>query len=121
MSELKIIFPEPEVVVLGGKEIKIYPVKLRDFELYGKEAGALMGALDSLNAEQLLKYAASHSAGIKKVLSRTTSLSTWQSRSLESTVAVQLFVEVIRVNSSFFGEALPEMVRALSGALSSNA
>lgn len=120
MSELKILFPQPEVIELSGKRIKIYPVKLRDFELYGKEAGALINILDSMGSERLLKYAHEHAHGIRKVLSRTTGLSAWQIRRLPAPAAVQLLLEVVRVNSSFFGEALPEMVRALSGALLSS-
>jgi len=121
MSELKILFPEPATVEVCGKPVSIYPVKLKDFELYGKEALALMNAMDALDSESLLKYAAAHSAGIRRVLARTTDLSFWRRSRMESTVAVQLFVEVVRVNSGFFAEALPGMARALSGALSSSA
>jgi len=121
MSELNILFPKPVVAEVGGKSVKIYPVKLMDFELYGKEAVALMGALDQLTSERLLRYADDHSAGIRRVLLRTTSLTWLQVRRIDSVTAIQLFVEVVRVNSGFFGEALPGMVRALSGALSSSA
>lgn len=121
MSELNILFPKPVITEVCGRSVSIYPVKLIDFELYGKEAVALMGALDQLTSERLLRYADDHSAGIRKVLLRTTSLNWLQVRRIDSVTAIQLFVEVVRVNSGFFGEALPGMVRALSGALSSSA
>lgn len=115
MSELKILFPEPEIVPLGSSNIKIYPVLLRDFERYGKSAGALIELFSQADIQQINRYAEKHSAEIRRLLRRTTNLNRWQLWRLPATAAVQLLVEVVRVNSGFFGEALPVMVRALSG------
>lgn len=121
MSELEILFPEPVPVLLRGKRAHIYPVKLRDFELYGKVAGGFVALLDAASIEQINRYGESNSAAIRNLLRVTTSLTRWQIRRLPSTVAVSLLADVVRVNSGFFADALPMMVRALAGAMSPNA
>lgn len=120
MSDLQILFPNPVTVEVMGRDVKILPVKLRHFERYGKSAGALVELFSQASVQQINRYAATHSRELRQVLLATTSLKRWQLWFLPATVSVQLFVEVVRVNSSFFGEALPAMVRALSGAPSSS-
>ncbi len=120
MSELKILFPEPVAVEVMGRNVQILPVKLRHFERYGGAVGALVELFSQASVQQINRYAATHSRELRKVLLVTTSLKRWQLWFMPATVCVQLLVEVVRVNSSFFGEALPAMVRALSGAPSSN-
>ena len=115
MSELEILFPEPSAVMLGRSKVKIYPVRLRDFERYGKCAGALIELFSQASVQQINRYAEKHSPELRRLLRSTTSLNRWQLWRLPATTAVQLLVEVVRVNSGFFGEALPAMVRALSG------
>jgi|SRR5690606_17491095 len=120
MSELSILFPEPVTVEVMGRDVKILPVKLRHFQRYGESAGALVELFSSASVQQINRYAATHSRELRQVLLATTSLKRWQLWFMPATVCVQLLVEVVRVNSSFFGEALPAMVRALSGAPSSS-
>lgn len=120
MSELQILFPEPVTVEVMGKAVQILPVKLRHFERYGKAAGALVELFASASVQQINRYAADHSGELRDLLLVTTSLNRWRLWRLPATVTVQLLAEVVRVNSGFFGEALPAMVRALSGALSSS-
>lgn len=120
MSELQILFPEPVTVEVMGRHVKILPVKLRHFERYGKSAGALVELFSSASIQQINRYAEKHSVELREILRVTTTLNRWQLWRLPATVCVQLLVEVVRVNSSFFGEALPAMVRALSGAPSSS-
>lgn len=118
MSELEILFPRPVTVEVLGKAVQIKPVKLRHFERYGKAAGALIELFGSASVQKINRYAATHSAELRGLLLVTTSLSRWQLWRMPATVSVQLLTEVVRVNSGFFGEALPSMVGALSGALS---
>lgn len=120
MSDLSILFPEPVTVEVMGRDVKILPVKLRHFERYGKSASALVELFSQAGVQQINRYAEKHSAELRKILRATTTLTRWQLYRLPATATVQLFVEVVRVNSSFFGEALPAMVRALNGAPSSN-
>jgi hypothetical protein len=110
LSELEILFPKYEEVTLGRSSVRIYPVLLRDFERYGKfnDAGVM----------QINRYASKHSKELRQLLRATTSLNRWQLYWLPATAAVQLLCEVVRVNSGFFGEALPAMARALTGATS---
>ena len=121
MSELQILFPEPAVIGLGGKDVSIYPVKLRHFELYGKVAGSLVELFANASVQQINRYAEKHSGDLKRVLRATTSLNRWQLWSMPSSVAVQVMAQVVKANSDFFAEALPEVVRALAGPLSPSA
>lgn len=121
MSELEILFPEPVPVLVRGKKAQIYPVKLRDFELYGRVASGFIALLDTASIEQINRYAEAHSASVAKLLRLTTSLSRWQIKRLPSAAAVSLLADVVRVNSGFFAEALPAMVRALAGQKSPSA
>lgn len=120
MSELSILFPEPVTVEVMGRGVQILPVKLRHFERYGKCAAALVELFSQTGVQQINRYAEKHSAELREILRVTTTLNRWQLWRLPAAVSVQLLVEVVRVNSSFFGEALPAMVRALSGAQSSS-
>ncbi|AQZ96554.1 hypothetical protein ACFSB1_10705 [Halopseudomonas phragmitis] len=118
MSNLNILFPEPGEVVLAGKPVKLKPVTLEHFELYGQAAAELMGLLSNANVQQINRYAATHAGQLQKVLAVTTDLSWWQRKRLPATVAVQLLVAVVAENAGFFGEALPAMVDKLNGAKS---
>lgn len=118
MSDLQILFPEPVTVEVMGKGVQVFPVKLRHFERYGRVAGALVELLSQASVQQINRYAAKNSAELKSLLRVTTSLNRWQLWRMPASVAVQLLAEVVRVNSGFFGEALPAMVRALIGPLS---
>ena len=120
MSDLQIIFPEPVTVEVMGRDVQILPVKLRHFERYGKSAGDLIELFSNGGVQRINRYAEKHSSEMRKVLCATTTLNRWQLWRLPATVSVQLFTEVIRVNTSFFGEALPAMVRALNGDQSFN-
>jgi hypothetical protein len=115
MSELGILYPEPVTVELDGRPVTIHPVKLRHLERYGKTAGALVEMFAKASVQQINRYAVDNAKPLRQLLLCTTSLNRWQLWRMPATVSVQLLAEVVRVNSGFFGEALPAMVRALSG------
>lgn len=117
MSDLQIMFPEPVIVEIAGRAVKVYPVKLRHFELYGKTANCLLQLFEQTSVQHINQYAAVNSKQIRKLLLATTSITRWQLWRMPSSVSVQLLTEVVRVNSGFFAEALPAMVRALNGQL----
>lgn len=116
MSELSILYPSPVVVHLNNRRIKIYPVLLPDFERYGKNAAALLELMSGATVQQINEYASSNSREIRKILRATTSLTRWQLFRTPAQTAIELLVQVVRVNSGFFADALPGMVGALTGA-----
>ncbi len=120
MSDLNILFPDPETVELNGRDVELRAVQLRHFELYGKTASALVEVFSAASVQQINRYAEKHSTELKRVLRVTTSLNRWQLWRMPASVAVQLMAEVIRVNSGFFGAALPALARAINGAKSSS-
>lgn len=115
MSELKILFPEPEVIDVHGYRVEIRPVVMSDFDLFGKTASGLFGYLADGSLTQLNAYAVTHSADLSRVVARCTSLSRWRVRRLPSAVVVQVLVQIIRVNAGFFVAAQAAMVEALAG------
>lgn len=118
MSDIEILFPEPVKLMVGRREVEIRPVRLRHLKCYGEQAGALIELFAGMGVQQINRYAVAHSGDIKRLLLNTTSLQRWQLWFMPSTVAVQLVAQVVRVNSGFFGEALPAMARALGGPVS---
>jgi hypothetical protein len=115
MSELQILFPEPETITVQGRDVQLRPVKLRDFDRYGQAAAALHELFASASVQQINRYAQAHSAELKRVLRSTTSLNRWQLWRMPGVVAVQVMAQVMRVNAGFFGDALPAVVKALNG------
>ena len=121
MSALEIMYPTPEAIEVRGRTVMVYPVKLRHFEQYGKTAGALVELFAKASVPEVNRYAAKNAREIRKVLLATTSLKRWHLWFMPSAICVQVLAEVVRVNTGFFVDALPAMVRALSGPLSPSA
>ncbi|MDH4873015.1 hypothetical protein [Pseudomonas sp. BN515] len=114
MSDLQILFPKPEVVMVGRRPVHILPVKLRHFEQFGEASIQLLAMLGNFSAEEIYAYA-KRSGALGLVLRECTSLSWWSLRRLPAPAAVQLMIYVVRVNSSFFGQALVAARSALDG------
>lgn len=121
MSALEIMYPTPEAIEVQGRTVMVYPVKLRHLEQYGKTAGALVDLFSRASTVEVSRYAAKNAREIRKLLLVTTSLKRWQLWLMPSAICVQVLAEVVRVNTGFFVDALPAMVRALSGPLSPSA
>lgn len=115
MSDLAILFPEPEVVMVQGRRVEIRPVRLCDFESFGKAAGGLFEMLSACSVEQISVYAQRHSGQLAKVIASSTDLSRWRAKRLPAVVTVQLLAHVVRVNADFFGQAQAAMAKALAG------
>lgn len=115
MGELSILSPKPEVVQVDGVRVKIFAVRLRDFERFGQAASGLFAVLGAFELEQILAYAQRHGEELAEVLEVTTSLSHREVRRLKATVSLELLVHVVRVNAGFFGQAQAAMAKALAG------
>ncbi|MOA23710.1 hypothetical protein D3C78_1443480 [compost metagenome] len=120
MSDLNILFPEPVVVEVQGRRVLVRPVTLRNFERFASAASGLIGMLGTESAANLYAYAR-QSGALQAVLGSCTSLSRWRIAGLPASVAVQLMVAVIRINSGFFDQALVKAAAALAGAKSPSA
>jgi len=120
MANLSQLFTETEPVELHGRTVLVRAVALRHFELYGKTASALVEVLASASVQKINHYAATHSRELRKMLAVTTSLNSFQLWRLSASDAARLAAEVVRVNSGFFAQALPDLARALNGAPSSS-
>lgn len=121
MTELAILFPTPETISVLGRKVELRPVLLRDFERYGNEATSVLELLSTASVQQINAYATKNAGQLRRLLRATTSLNRWQLLRMPASTALEVFVQVMRVNIGFFEEALPGMVRALNGAQSFNA
>ncbi len=97
MSDLTIFMPEPEVILLGRKKVKLYAVQLKDFKLFDKSGKAVMGVMGAGSLSAINNYAVQHAGELRKVLRATTSLNRFQLWLLPASVAAQLIVQVVRV------------------------
>lgn len=117
MSDHKILFPDPEVVLLGRRRIKVKPVQMRHFELFGSAAAGLFSFLQSASVEQMATYGKQHAGELRRVLVATTSLNRFEVRFIPAAQLLQLFTHVLRVNAGFFVKAQVAMATELAGLL----
>lgn len=115
MSDLEILFPSAVEITMAGRRVRLKPVLLRDFELFGKVAGALIAAIGSASGNELAAFSKKHGRDLRVLLRRTTSLGYFRVRRLPFPVALQLCGQVISVNSGFFADAQLALATALAG------
>lgn len=116
MSELKVLFPRPVLAMVGGRPVRIMPVKLRDLEAFGQAVGAVVALLGNAEPSEIYRFAAD-SGALQLVLRRCTDLSRWRLRRLPAPVAIELMLAVISVNSDFFAKALAAAANLPAGAV----
>lgn len=113
MNELNTLFPDCEMVKIGRVSAKIYPVKLKDLEMYSQAAANLIALLADATVIKMAVYGAKHAQELSKLLVTCTSLSRRQISRLSATDAILFGYQVVRVNFDFFAQALPEVVASL--------
>lgn len=114
MSDLRILFPEREVVSIHGRRVEIRPVALRDFEVFGAAAADLIALLAEPTDASVMAYA-KNTKNLKAIIGRATNLSVWRASRLPAVTVVELMVHVVRLNSGFFDQALIGLATALDG------
>ncbi len=114
MSDLRILFPEREVVSIHGRRVEIRPVALRDFEVFGAAAADLIALLAEPTDAAVMAYA-KNTKNLKAIIGRATNLSVWRASRLPAVTVVELMVHVVRLNSGFFDQALIGLATALDG------
>src|SRR5690606_7481652 len=119
MSDLNILFPKPVSASVEGRLVLIKPVQVQHFEAFGRAAGTLLSLMESATPAEVYEYA-TKSGAMAEILGSCTSLSAWRRKRLPVAVAVELMFQVIKVNSSFFDQALVSAAKALTGAPLSN-
>lgn len=115
MSDLQILFPQPQVLAVSGRRVIVRPVQMRHFERFGEAAGALLSMLATASPAEIYAYS-SKTGALENILGVCTSLPAWRIRRLPAAVAVELMIQVIKTNSGFFDQALVSAATALGGA-----
>lgn len=115
MNELKILFPTAKRIKVGRHWVSIRPVEFRCFDEFGTASAELLAVL--ANGDLTMIYNWSKRAEVvKAVLANCTNLSKWRISRLPMTVAVELMLHVIALNSRFFEQALVNAADLLAGA-----
>lgn len=120
MSELNILYPKPQVVMVGMRRVTINPVQLRHFEEFGQAAGGLIAVVAAGTPSAVYAYAQSAPA-LRGILRNCTSLSRWRIRRLPTPVALELMIKVVEINNGFFDQALVKAASQLAGVTSRKA
>ncbi|CDF82650.1 hypothetical protein PKB_1285 [Pseudomonas knackmussii B13] len=118
MSDLSILFPKAEEVLLGRRRVEIRPVAFEHFAEFGAAAKGLIELVGAGSTLEIATYAEQHAAELGKVVVHCTNLSRWRVRRLPASVIVQLVAHVVRANADFFGQAQVATAKALRGPLS---
>lgn len=120
MSDLKILYPKPVVVMVGLRQVTIRPVQLRHFEAFGQAAGGLISVIAAQSPAAVYAYAKSTPA-LRDLLGTCTNLSAWRIRRLPTPVALELMIQVVEINNGFFDQALVKAASRLAGVMSPKA
>ena len=116
MSELKLIFPEPEVIMVQGRRVVVRPVRLRDFETFGVAAAGLIEMVANATPVEVYAYA-KKSGALPAILRTCTDLNAWRISRLPAAAAVELMLLVVAINNRFFDQALVRAGNLLAGAM----
>ena len=114
MNDLEILFPSVKQVRVGRRVVSIKPVEFRNFDAFGRAAGEMLAAVATGKVAHI--YALSKNASaLHAVLLSCTDLSKWRVDRLPMSVAVELMLHVIAMNSRFFDQALVNAAHLLAG------
>lgn len=113
MSDLKVIFPSPEPVRVHKWDAAIYPVKLRDFELFSEVTAGLLKLLSEPSVGAYGKFGGVSGRKVREFIRKTTSLNRYQIWRLPTSSAIQLAAYSMQVNQGFFVKALPDMLAVI--------
>lgn len=115
MSDLGVLFPQPERVAIDGREVELRAVQMRHFALFGSTANGVIQVLASGSVEAIHRFGESHSQQLVSAVCSTTSLSRWRARRLPASVLMQVMLLAIKANSGFFAQAQSAAIQALAG------
>lgn len=117
MSDHEILFPEPVVVAFGRRRVKIRPVQMRHFELFGAATRSLLSYLQSGSVSGLAEYAVVDSKSLRRALAATTNLTRLELALRPAPQLIQLYAMVLKANAGFFAQAQLAVAKQLDGLL----
>lgn len=121
MSDLGVLFPQPERVDLEGFVVEVRAVQMRHFALFGATANALLQVLAGGSVEAIHRFGELQAKGLVAAVCATTNLSRWRAGRLPASVLMQVMLLAIRVNGAFFAQAQSAAIQALAGLQSPSA
>ena len=121
MSDLGILFPQAQYVVIDERRIEVRAVQMRHFALFGATANALIQVLAGGSVEAIHRFGETQAKEVVAAVCATTSLSRWRAGRLPAAVLMQVMLMSIRVNGAFFAQAQSAAIQALAGLQSPSA
>lgn len=115
MSDLGVLFPQPERISLDGFDVEVRAVQMRHFALFGGTANALIQVLAGGSVEAIHRFGEVHARELVAAVRATTNISRWRAARLPASVLMQVMLLAIRVNGAFFAQAQSAAIQALAG------
>lgn len=116
MSELDVIAPASRTLTVGGREVTVAPLKVRQFPVVLRAVRPILGALsERFDADSIIGAYCDNAEGINQALAVISSLSVEEIDELGLDEAVSLFAAALEVNKDFFSRTLPRLLAGVVG------
>jgi len=116
MSQLDMISPAPVLLQVLGREVKLYPLKIRQLPLVVRVMRPFLSAIsEDTDFSMIADVYFENAATINEALAEMSGLSVMEIEDLQLEDGLGLFFGCIEVNKDFFIKTLPNMMAKLSG------
>lgn len=113
MSDINVLYPVGVEVTVGGVTASLWPIKLRNCQVFAGLSGQLAGLMAEISPIALAKFCAQNGDKIASLLLDQTSLTDEQVSEMTSNAAVMWLYQLVWNNQSDFNQALSEQTAAL--------
>lgn len=115
MSQLDILSPAPVSVQVLGREIKLYPLKIRQLPLVVRVMRPFLSAItEDMDFGMVADVYCEHAVTINEALAEMSGLSVAEIEDLQLEDGIGLFFGCIEANKDFFIKTLPSMMAKLT-------
>lgn len=118
MSELDVIAPASRTLTLGGREVSVSPLKVRQLPVVLRAVRPILGALsERLDMDSIIGAYVENAEGVNQALAVLSDMTASEIDELSLDDAIELLGAAIEVNRDFFTRTLP---RLLAGVVSNS-
>jgi hypothetical protein len=116
LSDLDVIAPPIRTLAVGGREVTLTPLKVRQFPAVLRAVRPILGALaERSDADAIIGTYCDNAEGINQALAAISSLTEAEINELSLEDAVSLFAAALEVNRDFFTQTLPRLLASVMG------
>lgn len=111
MSDLDVISPPTKTVTVGGREIALFPLKVRQLPIVLRAFRPVLATLsDRFDLESIIGAYCDNATQINEALSCVSGLAVAEIEELPLDDAIALFAGALEVNRDFFSKTLPSLL-----------